>query len=124
MISTVLLATLLAPAFAHAETLPLISVGPDQKENVKQVSSDDFVAAMTQLVAIMNDSTLAALQKQIPPAATRGFEAAKKTTWMLRDVCVGVGSTFKIGLGDVWSVSVTPLVRFGFSNSTHPKMPD
>ena len=115
-----MLASLGLSGLAQADTLSLISIGSDQKQSVTEVSPDDYQSSLSALVTTLHDSTLSVLQSRTKSS----MPAGPKTQWMLRDVCVGVGTNFSAGLSHIWSVSFAPRVRFGFSNSTHPKMPD
>ena len=109
--------TTVAPGFAWADTLPVISLDANHNEKVTAVSSDDYTASLTQLMNTINASTLSAIQNREQNAT----QAAPKTVWMLRDVTVGLGTQLTVGISHIWSMSFAPRVRFGYSDSTHPK---
>jgi hypothetical protein len=111
------------PAVARAESLPVISLDSNHNEKVTAVSADDYTASLGQLITTINSSTLSALQSR-ENSGVQSATPAPKIVWMLRDVTVGLGTQLSAGLSHIWSVSFAPRVRFGFSNSTHPKIPD
>jgi len=104
------------PAIAGAEGIPVVGLDKDHHERAVIVSQQDYVTAVSDVINNVNQSTLLTLQRQ---DANQG-----KSSWMLRDVCIGLGFSFEIGLGPIWSLTAAPRVRLGFSNSTHPKIPD
>ena len=108
------------PARAQADTLPIISIDADQKEKVTMVSTEDYTKSLGSLVRTMNDTTISTLQNHEQSATRSG----PRIVWMLRDVTVGLGTTLTVGISHIWSISFAPRVRFAFSNSTHPKIPD
>ena len=108
------------PGFARADSLPVISLDANHNEKVTVVSTDDYTASLSQLITTIDSTTLSALESREHPRTQTG----PKLVWMLRDVTVGLGTQLTAGLSHIWSVSFAPRVRFGFSNSTHPKIPD
>jgi hypothetical protein len=125
MIKIAALATLCAllgasPA-AHAlegAELPVVGLDRHHKEFAVSVSEQEYSGTLGRILTTVHDSALSALDEHERASSDRLPEL------MLRDVCVGVGLNFTIGLGPIYSVSAAPRVRMTFSNSTHPISPD
>jgi hypothetical protein len=104
------------PSFAG--TIPVVGLDQNHQPQSVRIPEEQYTGLLRELAGSVSRSTLATLESRDKA------DLAKETYWMLRDVCVGLGLNFSIGLGPIWSLSAAPRVRFGFSNSTHPKIPD
>ena len=114
--AVMLSAMFLLPAMAQAESIPVVGLDKNNKEKAVMVTESEFMTVVGDVINSVNDSTIQTLQKQ--------DSGAFVPYWMLRDVCVGLGFTFSAGLGPIWSMTAAPRVRLGYSNSTHPVIPD
>ncbi len=113
-----LIAFQFAASATFAGTIPVVGLDQNHQPRSVNIPEEQYSQLYRELVGRVGASTLAALE------AHEKTDAAKDTYWMLRDVCVGLGLNFSLGLGPIWSISAAPRVRLGFSNSTHPKIPD
>jgi hypothetical protein len=107
----------LSAAGARADSVPIVGLDRDHQPRSQAMSDAEFTKLYASLIQGVAPGTLASLE-------AREKTAAAATYWLLRDVAVGLGLNFSVGLGPIWSVSAAPRVRLGFSNSTHPKIPD
>lgn len=106
-------------AGANAEPVPVVGLDKNHQPRSASLPEAELSKLFGTLLDKVNGSTVAALEAREKTSAP-----SKSAYWLLRDVCVGLGVTLTAGLGPIWSVSAAPRVRLGFSNSTHPKIPD
>lgn len=106
-----------AQSYASEEGLSVVGLDQTHQEMNLTLSSEQYAETLSAIVSNVNDSTLSALQAKERAAQDSSY-------WMLRDVVVGIGLSFTAGLGPIYHISAAPRIRFCFSNSTHPKIPD
>jgi hypothetical protein len=95
------------------ETIPVIATDDQGNNQVIEVLKADYVSRLNHSVTAVNDSLIDAFN---------ATSLNQSTSWHLRTVGIGLGSTVEIGLGK-FKLGATPRVRLLFTNSKTPSLP-